>query len=137
MPTNPYQAASAYRDHAVSTASPARIVVLVFERLTLDMERAVAAIGAGESPHNHLIHAQELLTVLLDALDVSAWEYAAQLASIYVHVHRSLVQANVDKDAAQIDACLKIIVPLRDAWSQAALTTGEFPASRIASVVNV
>jgi flagellar protein FliS len=137
MSTNPYKAASAYRDHAVTTASPARIVVLVFERLTLDMERALAAIEAGGSPHPHLIHAQELLTALLDALDVSAWEHAPKLASIYVHVHNSLVQANVDKDADRIRTCLNIICPLRDAWAQAALSTGEFPATRIVSVVNV
>jgi len=137
MPTNPYKAASAYRDHAVSTASPAKVVVLVFQRLTLDMERALVAIEAGRSPHDHLIHAQELLTALLDALDVEAWEHAPRLASIYAHVHRSLVQANVDKDSARIRACLDIIGPLRDAWAQAATSTGDIAATRIASVVNV
>ena len=43
MPTNPYQnAAAAYQDHKITTASPTRIVVLIFERLTLDLERAIA-----------------------------------------------------------------------------------------------
>ena len=137
MPTNPYRAASAYRDHAVTTASPARLVVLVFERLVLDLERALAAIAAGEHPHNHLVHAQELLMALLDALDTSAWEHAPQLGGIYAHVHRTLVNANVARDPARIRECLEIITPLKDAWAQAANTAGELPTTRISSVVNV
>ena len=136
MAANPYRAASAYRDHAVTTASPARIVVLVFERLILDMERALAAIQAGEHPHAHLIHAQELVVTLLDALNTSAWEHAPQLAQIYMHVHRNLVTANVEQDPKRIHSCLEIVTPLRDAWSQAATSAGELPTTRAASVVN-
>ena len=41
--TNPYAVAtSAYKDHAVNTASPARVVVMAYERLVLDCERALA-----------------------------------------------------------------------------------------------
>ena len=137
VPPNPYRAASSYRDHAVTTASPARVVVLIFERLTLDMERALVAIDAGEHPHTHLIHAQELLTALLDALDTSMWEHAPQLAGIYAHVHRSLVTANVQKDSELIQKCLEIITPLKDAWTQAAASAGELPSHRVANVVNV
>jgi len=73
MPTNPYQnAAAAYQDHKITTASPTRIVVLIFERLTLDLERAITALDTNQSPHEHLVHAQELLTALLDALDTNA-----------------------------------------------------------------
>ena len=50
MAKNPYEAAATYRDHAITTASPARVVVLVFERLTLDLERALAAIESGIHP---------------------------------------------------------------------------------------
>ena len=83
MTTNPYQAAAAtYRDHAITTASPAKLVVLVFERLVLDLDRAIAAFDTHQSPHKHLVHAQELLTALLDALDTNAWEHAPQLAAI-------------------------------------------------------
>jgi flagellar protein FliS len=137
MTTNPYRAASAYRDHAVTTASPARLVVLVFERLVLDMERAITAIETGEHPYAHLIHAQELLMALLDALDLTAWEHAPQLAGIYAHVHRNLVSANVERDDQRVRACLDIIRPLKDAWTHAAMSAGDLPHSRVTSVVNV
>jgi flagellar protein FliS len=138
MPTNPYQAAAAaYQDHKITTASPTRIVVLIFERLVLDLERALAALESHEHPHNHLIHAQELLTALLDALDTTAWEHAPQLASIYAHVHRTLIEANVTKNATLIQQSLTIITGLKDAWTQAALTTGDLSSTRVTSVVDV
>jgi len=83
MPPNPYQAAAAtYRDHAITTASPARIIVLLFERLALDIERALHALETEQPANDHLVHAQEILIALLDALDTNAWEHAPQLAAI-------------------------------------------------------
>ena len=137
MASNPYRAASAYRDHAVTTASPARLVVLVFERLVLDMDRALVAMEAGLNPSAHLIHAQELMVALLDALDTSAWEQGPRLAGVYAYVHRTLVSANVDKDPSLVRECLALITPLKEAWTQAAASAGEIQAARITSVVNV
>ena len=138
MPTNPYQAAAAaYQDHKITTASPTRLVVLIFERLVLDLERALAALESHEHPHNHLIHAQELLTALLDALDTTAWEHAPQLASIYLTVHRDLITANIDNNPQLIHSALTIITGLKDAWTQAALTTGDLSSTRVTSVVDV
>ena len=138
MPTNPYQAAAAaYQDHKITTASPTRLVVLIFERLVLDLERAHAALESHEHPHNHLSRAQERLTALLDALDTTAGEHAPQLASIYAHVHRTLIEANVTKNATLIQQSLTIITGLKDAWTQAALTTGDLSSTRVTSVVDV
>ena len=103
MPKNPYQdAAATYRDHAVTTASPAKLVVLIFQRLTLDLERALHALETDQSPHTHLIHAQDLLVALLDALDLDAWEHAPQLANIYLTIHQNLITANIEKNPTLI-----------------------------------
>ena len=136
MKKNPYQAAASYRDHAVTTASPARIVVLAFERLTLDLERALAALDAGEHPHTHLIHAQELLMALLSGLDTNAWEHAHRLGTIYLSVHQSLIKANIEKNPFIIKENLEIIVGLKDAWTQAERTAGDLSAARPMRVVD-
>ena len=136
MQKNPYQAAASYRDHAVTTASPARIVVLAFERLTLDLERALVALEAGEHPHPHLIHAQELLMALLSGLDTNAWEHAHRLGTIYLSVHQSLIKANIEKNPLIIIENLEIIVGLKDAWTQAERTAGDFSAARPMRVVD-
>ena len=136
MANNPYQAAAAYRDHSITTASPARLVVLVFERLTLDLERALAALELGIHPHPHLVHAQELLMALLSGLDTNAWEHAHRLGSIYVSVHQSLITANINKNPVLITECLEIITGLKDAWVHAETQAGELSASRTLRVVD-
>ncbi|MGA0885875.1 MAG: flagellar export chaperone FliS [Ilumatobacteraceae bacterium] len=126
MPPNPYQAAAAtYRDHAITTASPARIIVLLFERLALDIERALHALETEQPANDHLVHAQEILIALLDALDTNAWEHAPQLANIYITVHHDLVTANVEKNQTLLHQSLTTITTLKDAWTHAALTTGD------------
>ena len=136
MKKNPYQVAASYRDHAVTTASPARIVVLAFERLTLDLERALFALESGEHPHTHLIHAQELLMALLSGLDTNAWEHAHRLGTIYLSVHQSLIKANIEKNPVLIKDSLEIIVGLKDAWTQAERTAGDLSAARPMRVVD-
>lgn len=126
MPKNPYQdAAATYRDHAVTTASPAKLVVLIFQRLTLDLERALHALETDQSPHTHLIHAQDLLVALLDALDLDAWEHAPQLANIYLTIHQNLITANIEKNPTLIRDNLDIITELTQAWTQAETQAGD------------
>ena len=126
MPKNPYQdAAATYRDHAVTTASPAKLVVLIFQRLTLDLERALHALETDQSPHTHLIHAQDLLVALLDALDLDAWEHAPQLANIYLTIHQNLITANIEKNPTLIRDNLDIITELTQAWTQAETPVGD------------
>ena len=128
MPKNPYQdAAATYRDHAVTTASPAKLVVLIFQRLTLDLERALHALETDQSPHTHLIHAQDLLVALLDALDLDAWEHAPQLANIYLTIHQNLITANIEKNPTLIRDNLDIITELTQAWTQAETQAGDMP----------
>ena len=130
MPKNPYQdAAATYRDHAVTTASPAKLVVLIFQRLTLDLERALHALETDQSPHTHLIHAQDLLVALLDALDLDAWEHAPQLANIYLTIHQNLITANIEKNPTLIRDNLDIITELTQAWTQAETQVGDIGRS--------
>ena len=131
MPKNPYQdAAATYRDHAVTTASPAKLVVLIFQRLTLDLERALHALETDQSPHTHLIHAQDLLVALLDALDLDAWEHAPQLANIYLTIHQTLITANIEKNPTLIRDNLDIITELTQAWTQAETQVGDIRHSK-------
>ena len=130
MPKNPYQdAAATYRDHAVTTASPAKLVVLIFQRLTLDLERALHALETDQSPHTHLIHAQDLLVALLDALDLDAWEHAPQLANIYLTIHQNLITANIEKNPTLIRDNLDIITELTQAWTPVSYTHLTLPTT--------
>lgn len=123
-----------YVTDSVETMSPGRMVVALYDRLVLDLQRAGHSI-AGEdlaAAHTALVHAQDIVAELHGALDPSRWEPANQLASLYEFVLDELVAANVSKDARRVESCLHIVEPLRDAWHQAAGISAPEQATRTA-----
>ena len=120
--TTAAQLRNRYAQSTVSTASPAKLLMMLYDRLSKDLLTAEQGAIAGDVPttHSNLVHAQEIITELAATLDVSAWAGGAQLLSIYEFCLQELFQANVAKDAARIHGVREIIEPLRDAWKQAA-----------------
>lgn len=125
-------ARSLYLTDTVQTASPAHLLVMLYDRLVLDIERAEVALIAGDAAASteHLVHAQDIVTELMSSLDVTVWDGGPGLMAIYTFLYSQLVEANTFADAQKATACKEIVVPLRDAWQQAAQT-----ASASSSVV--
>ncbi|MDP2773621.1 MAG: flagellar export chaperone FliS [Nocardioides sp.] len=115
-------ARAAYMDASVATASPARLLVMLCERLVLDVRRGLEAQREGsiEEANRQLIHAQEIVFELRSSLRVDDFEGGAGLASIYDFVHTQLVRANISKDPAITDGCLHLVMDLCATWCQAA-----------------
>ena len=113
---------SRYLDDTVATASPAKLLTMLYDRLVLDLQRAETEQRAGNraAGGSHLVHAQDIVTELASTLDVSAWDGAKQLLSVYTFLLTELVGANVAGDADRTAACRDLVEPLRDAWHQAA-----------------
>lgn len=112
-----------YLAATVQTASPAQLLVMLYERLTLDVERAADALRNGRpaDAHGPLLHAQDIILELNASLDVKVWDGAAGLASIYDYLHSQLVQANMRKDLKITEFCLNLVSQLRDTWRAAAM----------------
>ena len=117
---------SRYMTDSVQTMSPARLVVALYDRLSLDLQRAEAAITEHDvhSAHEMLVHAQDIVHELHAALDTDRWPPGAGLAALYRYMSELLVLANVQKDAARVAECRSLVEPLRDAWMQAATMVG-------------
>jgi flagellar protein FliS len=113
---------SRYLTDSVQTASPARLLVMLYDRLVLDLAHAEAALhrGDGEAASGRVQHAQEIIFELRSSLDLTAWEGAANLAQIYDFTITELVAANVARDAARIATCKGLFEPLAEAWREAA-----------------
>ena len=124
-------ARSKYVSDSVHTMSPGRVIVALYDRVILDLERAVTAIAEHDvyASHSALRHAQEIVTELYVALDVDQWSGGASLAALYRYIMDELVAANVDKDPVRVRACRDLLVPLRDAWREASgIVSSERPA---------
>jgi flagellar protein FliS len=119
-----------YLGDAVATASPQQVLVMLYDRLALDLERAQAAVADNdrEQASEQLQHAQAIVLELLSSLQVDAWEGGPRLAGLYNWLVGELVQANIKLDGNRISACRQVVEPLRDAWRQAAATLAGAPS---------
>ncbi|MFL6142444.1 MAG: flagellar export chaperone FliS [Labedaea sp.] len=113
-----------YLTDSITTASPARLLVMLYDRLCLDLERAQAALLAGErEPASAaLVHAQEILLELRSSLRTDSWAGAANLSAIYTFLVSELMKANVRQEPDRVAACLATVLPLRDTWRAAVET---------------
>lgn len=116
-------ARAAYLDASIATASPARLLVMLFDRLVLDVRRGLEAQRHGdvEETHKHLTHAQDILLELASSLRPDEFKGGYELASLYSFLHRQLVMANIRKDASITDEVLTLVTDLCETWRQAAL----------------
>lgn len=116
------QARAAYASQAVATASPARLLTMLYDRLVRDLLVAEKALVEADSAvaNDNLIHAQQIVLELRTSLDTDAWEGAAGLAALYTFLHGELIGANVTKDVQRVVACRELVEPLRQAWHEAA-----------------
>jgi flagellar protein FliS len=123
-----------YLADSVTTASPAQLLVMLYDRLVLDVARAEEALRTGdrEAAAQQLMHAQDIVIELRTTLDTSTWEGAAGLAQLYAFLLTELIAANVKGDAGKVAACRALIEPLRDAWREAASTTAHPAGTRAA-----
>jgi flagellar protein FliS len=131
-----YDVRSSYLENAVATASPARLVTLLYDRLLLDLDRAAVALRAGDEAagRGHVDHAQDIVSELMNSLDRDAWEGGAALMDLYAFLVSELLGVRGAGDADTVVACRELVAPLADAWHQAAELVAEpAPAAPAAS----
>lgn len=112
-----------YVDASVATASPARLLTMLYDRLVRDLGEAELALGAGDATTgtDRLRHAQEIVMELQSGLDPTKWSGGPALAQLYAFLLRELIGANIAHDGARVARCRALVEPLRDAWHQAAV----------------
>jgi flagellar secretion chaperone FliS len=117
---------SQYQTQAATTASPAQLVLMLYDGALSRIARAEVAL-ADASPqlaHENLTKAQAIVTELDITLDRErGGEVAANLASLYDFCNDRLMQANVAKSSEGLGDVANVLRGLRDAWEQACLGT--------------
>lgn len=112
-----------YLADAVSTASPVRLLVMLYDRLSTDLHRAIECQPddlAGASAH--LRHAQEIVAELRSSLKMDAWSGTEELAGLYSFVLVELIAVQALPDVVRLRKVADIVEGLRDAWRQAGVS---------------
>jgi flagellar secretion chaperone FliS len=116
-------ARAAYRQMAVETASPMTVIVMLYERLTRDIDEASAAIESRrfDVANQTLGHAQDIVLALQSSLDTSSWTEGERLKQLYSWFSEQLVEANLSKNPLVLQPVRRMVVDLTDSWRSAVL----------------
>lgn len=111
-----------YRTQAVTTASPAQLVAMLYQRALTAVTVAEQALTTQPNPelaHTELVRAQDIVTELTCSLDhEQGGEIATNLASLYEFCSDRLVRANIAKDAGLLPAVRDTLGGIAEAWGQ-------------------
>jgi flagellar protein FliS len=110
-----------YLQDSINTASPGKLLLMLYDRLILDLMQGEEALRADEreAAHDKLTHAQEIVIELRVSLDLESWSGAPGLANVYGYLLTELIGANIAKDPDRVAVCRTLVEPLRDAWRDA------------------
>lgn len=112
-----------YLANTVATAGPGQMLVMLCDRLVLDISLAIEAFGADDiaTIHDKLMHAQDILTHLSGSLDTSGtWDGAPALQGLYTWLERQLRAANSEKSVSKAVEALPVAAEIADMWRMAA-----------------
>jgi flagellar protein FliS len=120
MINNPYQK---YQNQAVQTATPERLLLMLFEGAIRFCKEAMLGIDQRnfQLAHEKNIRVQNIVNELIVTLDrEKGGDIAANLLSIYNYLNQRLIEANLKKDKAILEEVLGHLTELHEAFSGAA-----------------
>ncbi|MDA8333837.1 MAG: flagellar export chaperone FliS [Peptococcaceae bacterium] len=121
-----------YRKNQVTTASPERIVLLLYDGALRSLRRGGGAMRRGDIQEtgNNLCHAQEIIAALLGALDREAGgSLAENMAALYNYILRLVARANVEKDPSPLEEAIVLLGEIREGWQGALLPGHATPST--------
>lgn len=113
---------AAYRRGTVLAATPAELVVLLYDGARRFLRQAVVAMGEGEieRAHTTLRFGERIISHLDGTLDFEQGDLPQRLHMIYLFCLSQLNAARMRQDTAKIEEVSELLGELRDAWSQVA-----------------
>lgn len=112
-----FNAASAYQNNKINTASPAELTLMLYEGAIKFSN--IAIIGMEENniskANNNIIKVEKIITYLRTTLDFK-YPVSKDFDNVYQYVYDRLIEANIRKDKAILEEVLGILREMRDTW---------------------
>lgn len=115
--------AARYRESEVLSATPAQLVVIVYDHLLVNLRRARLLVAEKDvmARSDALERARASLSELLVTLDHDrGGDIAGRLSAIYTFMLGELSVLGVKPDVARLDGVIALATELHDAFSQVA-----------------
>ena len=138
MGNRPQNTAMQYQRAQIETASPTRLVILLYEGAIRFCQLALDAMSKRdlEAQHTNLLKAQRIVAELLGSLNRDkGGDVAENLARLYMHMLEQLVAANLRDQPEPVQAVQSMLRDLRASWVEVEqLTSGGGEGEAIASL---
>lgn len=116
-------ALQSYQVQQIMTASPAKLVALLYDKAISSLSEAAAAIERGDiaARHNANRRAIDIVAQLWSTLDLErGGEIAANLDRLYDFAMRRLADVDMKNDAQAAHDVIGLLDPLRRSWHELA-----------------
>jgi len=126
-----------YLETAVETASPARLIVMLYDGAIRFINEAAHAMQQRdyETQNTKLQRAQKILAELISSLDFDkGGEIAENLFRLYTYMYNQLVEANINDSRDRLEHVVHLLSELREAWDTIATeseTQVALPAAKV------
>lgn len=121
--TPPTASPQAYRENAVLSATPAQLVVMLYDSARRFLDKAAAAMRAGEVERAHTtLRRSEQIVAHLDAVlsHEQGGELAQRLHEIYQFCLSNLDRARMSLEADMLEEVSELLGELRESWVEIA-----------------
>jgi flagellar secretion chaperone FliS len=120
--TNLAPSPEAYRQGAVLSASPAQLIVMLYDGARRFLRQGAAAMREGEieRAHNTLRRAELIIAYLEGTLDHDQGQLPGHLQALYRFCLRHLNEARRTQDATKLEQVSELLGELREAWAEIA-----------------
>ena len=119
-----------YQDMKVQTASPAQIMIMLYDgaiRFSLQAKKKIEDKDY-EGKGILISKTQAIIDELMNSLDFNvAPELCSSLQQLYLYINERLSDANIKLDPEAINEVVNLLNTLRDGWKQALSTQSQDP----------
>jgi flagellar protein FliS len=131
-----------YKETQIKTATPARLVVMLYDGALKYLALAMEALAARHQRYDRvsecLVRAQDIITELMASLDFDQGrDIARSLFNLYLWMNRQILEGNITKSSVPLEQVKKLLTELRAVWAEVADKPGLESVPRAAGGVNI
>ncbi|MBI3608262.1 MAG: flagellar export chaperone FliS [Nitrospirae bacterium] len=128
----PSQGAQRYQEASVQSASPERLIGLLYAEALRCLAEARDAVSRGDesAKRRWMRKSVDVLAELLGSLNMQHGQgVAAGLATLYEYLAKRLLQAHCDENTEPFDEIIGLLTPIKDAWDHISHASGALPGA--------
>lgn len=109
----------AYANSKITTASPADLILMLYEGAIKFCNIAIAAVEEKDivKAHTNIMKVERIIEELQGSLDYK-YATAKDFNEVYTYLMYRLQQANIKKDKEMLEEVLKHLRTMRDTWKE-------------------